>query len=146
VDLCDSNVWLALALSRHIHHGAARNWLEAVEQPASILLCRATQQGFLRLLTNASVLAAYGNPPLTNREAWEACESLLGDYRVVFQPDEPRDLVSAWREFALRETASPKLWMDSYLAAFAKAGGHRMVTTDKAYRQFAELQVVLLGA
>ena len=64
--LCDSNVWLALALSKHLHHTAAREWLETVEEPASILFCRATQQALLRLLTNASVLQSYGNPPLTN--------------------------------------------------------------------------------
>lgn len=54
--LCDSNVWLALALSKHVHHIAAREWLETVDEPASVLFCRATQQTFLRLLTNASVL------------------------------------------------------------------------------------------
>jgi plasmid stability protein len=55
--LCDSNVWLALALSKHVHHTAAREWLETVEEPASVFFCRPTQQAFLRLLTNASVLA-----------------------------------------------------------------------------------------
>jgi uncharacterized protein len=34
--LCDSNVWLALALSKHVHHTAAREWLETVEEPASV--------------------------------------------------------------------------------------------------------------
>ena len=70
--LCDSNVWLALALSRHSHHTAARDWLETVEETASVVFCRATQQTFLRLLTNASVLGPFGNPPLTNRQAWSA--------------------------------------------------------------------------
>jgi predicted nucleic acid-binding protein len=58
--LCDSNVWLALALSKHVHHSAAREWLGTVEEPASVLFCRATQQAFLRLLTNASVLVRMG--------------------------------------------------------------------------------------
>jgi predicted nucleic acid-binding protein len=64
--LCDSNVWLALALSKHLHHSATREWFEAVEEAASICFCRATQQSFLRLLTNASVLSPYGttSPPL----------------------------------------------------------------------------------
>ena len=77
--LCDSNVWLALALSRHAHHAVARQWFEAVEDPSSVFFCRATQQTFLRLLTNAAVLSPYGDPPLTNRQAWEAYESLLAD-------------------------------------------------------------------
>jgi len=51
-----------------------------------------------------------------------------------------------WRQFAARDTASPKLWMDTYLAAFARAGGYRMVTTDTAFRQFSGLDLVLLGS
>lgn len=144
--LCDSNVWLALALSRHIHQAAARGWLETVADPASVLFCRATQQAFLRLLTNAAVLTPYGNPPLTNRQAWSAYEALLADDRIVFQGREPTGLELRWRQLAIRDTASPKLWMDAYLAAFALAGGHRMVTTDTAFRQFSGLDLLLLGS
>lgn len=143
--LCDSNVWLALALSKHAHHVAAREWLETVEEPASVFFCRATQQAFLRLLTNASVLAPYGNPPLTNREAWSAYEAFLADDRIAFRADEPAGLQLSWKEFAVRRTASPKLWMDAYLAAFALAGRYSMVTTDAAFRQFRGLDLLVLG-
>ena len=145
MDLCDSNVWLALSLSTHVHHKAARDWFEAVPDPGSVLFCRATQQTFLRLLTNASVLSPYGNPPLTNRQAWEAYHALLADDRIVFRSEEPAGLEALWRRFAVRGTASPKLWMDGYLAAFALAGGYRMVTTDTAFKQFAGLDLELLG-
>jgi predicted nucleic acid-binding protein len=64
--LCDTNVWLALALSKHVHHTAAHG------------------------------------------------------------------------------TASPKLWMDAYLAAFALAGRYSMVTTDAAFRQFRGLDLLVL--
>ena len=143
--LCDSNVWLALALSKHGHHGAAREWLGTVEQPASVVLCRATQQTLLRLLTNAAVLGPYGNPPLTNRQAWSAYEALVADERIAFKGDEPPGLEPMWKEFAVRGTASPKLWIDAYLAAFALAGRFRMVTTDAAFRQFRGLDLLLLG-
>jgi len=145
VDLCDSNVWLALALSRHAHHAAAREWFEAVAEPRSVLFCRATQQTFLRLLTNASVLSPYGNPPLTNRQAWQAYQALVADDRIAFRSEEPAGLEALWRRFAVRETPSPKIWMDAYLAAFALAGGHRMVTTDVAFRQFRGLDLEVLG-
>lgn len=145
MDLCDSNIWLALALSRHAHHAAVREWIEAVQDQASVLFCRATQQTFLRLLTNAAVLSPYGNPPLTNRQAWEAYQALLADDRIAFRVDEPAGLEADWGRFALRETASPKIWMDAYLAAFAFAGGHRMVTTDAAFKQFRGLHLELLG-
>jgi toxin-antitoxin system PIN domain toxin len=145
VVLCDSNVWLALALSKHALHTATREWLETVEEPASIFFCRATQQSFLRLLTNASVLGPYGNPPLTNRKAWSAYEAFLADDRIAFRADEPVGLESSWKDFAVRGTASPKLWMDAYLAAFALAGRYSMVTTDAAFRQFRGLDLQVLG-
>lgn len=143
--LCDSNVWLALALSKHSHHPIAREWLETVEEPESVLLCRATQQAFLRLLTNATVLGAYGNPPLTNHEAWSAYEALLTDDRIIFQGNEPAGVEAVWKKLAVRGTASPKLWMDAYLAAFALTARYQMVTTDAAFRQFRGLDLLVLG-
>jgi toxin-antitoxin system PIN domain toxin len=145
VILCDSNVWLALVLSKHVHHNAVREWLETVEEPASIFFCRPTQQAFLRLLTNASVLGPYGNPPLTNREAWSAYEAFLSDDRIAFQGNEPVGVEPLWKQLSVRGTASPKLWMDAYLAAFALAGRYSMVTTDVAFRQFRGLDLLVLG-
>lgn len=142
--LCDANVWLALALSRHVHHQKVRRWFQAVLEPASILFCRATQQTFLRLLTNSSVLAPYGNPPLTNAQAWKAYEAFAADDRVGLRVDEPAQLESHWKRLAGRDTASPKLWMDAYLAAFAITGDLRLVTTDSAFRQFAGLHPLVL--
>lgn len=144
VYLCDTNVWLALAISGHIHHPAARAWLETVEEPECVQFCRATQQSFLRLLTTTAVLTRYGNPPLTNEQAWTAYEAFADDDRVVLREDEPVALERRWRHLAARGT-SPKLWMDAYLAAFAIAGGARMVTTDLDFRQFADLDLQLLG-
>lgn len=143
--LCDSNVWLALVLSEHTHHSAAREWLETVKEPGSLLFCRATQQAVLRLLTTSSVLGLFGNPPLTNHEAWSVYEALLADDRIIYREDEPAGLEPQWKEFALRSTASPKLWMDAYLAAFARAGRYRMVTTDEAFRQFKGLDLLVLS-
>ncbi len=144
MNLCDVNVWLALALSKHVHHRAVRQWFQSVEEPGAVVLCRATQQAMLRLLTNAAVLAPYGNPPLSNAQAWAACDAFLADDRVSLHTTEPAQLGAHWKRFALRETASPKLWMDAYLAAFAVASGLRLVTTDSAFRQFAGLDVLVL--
>jgi toxin-antitoxin system PIN domain toxin len=144
--LCDSNIWLALALSRHPHHAAVRDWFETVVDPKSLFFCRATQQTFLRLLTSAALFAPFGDRPLTNQQAWRAYEALLADDRIVSQAREPAGLEPRWRQLAVRGTASPKLWMDAYLAAFAQAGGYRMVTTDAAFKQFGGLDLVLLGS
>ena len=142
--LCDSNVWLALTLSGHVHHAVARDWLADVDEPHSVLFCRATQQTLLRLLTNAAVLAAYGRPPLSNEEAWAVYAAFLDDDRIMLRADEPHRLETQWRRFAVRDTASPKLWMDAYLAAFALDAGCTLVSTDTAFTEFDGLDLVLL--
>ncbi|MHB8341777.1 MAG: TA system VapC family ribonuclease toxin [Mycobacteriales bacterium] len=143
--LCDSNVWLAMALSSHVHQPPAQAWFESIQEPGSVIFGRQTQQTLLHPLSNAAVLAPYGNPPLTNREAWGVYEALLADDRVAFVAAEPSGLESCWTEFALQDGASPKLWMDAYLAAFATAGGYRLVTTDVAFRQFPSLDLLVLA-
>ncbi len=142
--LADSNIWLALALSKHEFHGMARDWLADRKPSAAALFCRATQQSFLRLLTTRAVLAPYGIPPLSNKAAWSAYEGFLADERIAWV-SEPRGLESHWKKWAGNAKASPKLWMDAYLAAFAMAGGYQLVTTDKAFKQFKGLDLLVLS-
>jgi toxin-antitoxin system PIN domain toxin len=141
--LADSNVWLALALSKHAFHPAVRAWFARRKPGEAVLFCRSTQQSFLRLLTTGAVLAPYGIPPLTNKAAWSAYEGFHADKRIGWV-DEPRGLESHWKKLAVSAKASPKLWMDAYLAAFALAGGYQIVTTDKAFKQFKKLDLILL--
>jgi len=143
--LPDINVWLALALSGHSHHGSALAWLEGQKVPDSIYFCRSTQQGLVRLLTTAEVLLAYKIPPLTNREAWAVIENFMEDERITFA-SEPSGVADAWKTFAIRDTNSPKLWMDAWLAAFARCSGWQLVTTDKAFSQFVGLDLQILNA
>lgn len=142
--LCDSNVWLALAVLQHPFHASALRWFESITEPSTIFFCRATQQSFLRLLTNSAVLSSIGNPPLSNLEAWTLYDMLLADDRIDILHREPAGLDHSWKSFSARDTASPKLWMDAYLAAFALSGGYRFATTDRAFSQFAGLDLVLL--
>lgn len=143
--LLDVNLWLALALSGHSHHKAARNWLDQQERISSIFFCRATQQGLVRLLTTTEVMASYGIPALTNREAWAVVESFMADERIAFA-SEPVGVEEAWKALALRDTNSPKLWMDAWLAAFALCSGCQMVTIDKAFSQFKGLELQIVKA
>ena len=69
---------------------------------------------------------------------------LRADARILWA-NEPRGLEATWRKFAGGSKASPKLWMDAYLAAFALAGGYRLVTTDKAFKQFNGLDLLVLS-
>jgi toxin-antitoxin system PIN domain toxin len=143
--LVDTNVWLALAISGHVHHRAAQDWLETVTNHNSVLFCRSTQQSVLRLLTTSAVLRPYGVNALTNSEAWLAYEGFLRDHRITFV-DEPKGLGELWRSVAAHPTSAPKLWMDAYLACFALTGGYQFVTTDSAFRQFVDLDLVLINA
>lgn len=141
--LADSNVWLALALSKHEFHAATVSWLADCKPPETAAFCRSTQQSFLRLLTTTAVLAPYGLPPLTNKAAWQMYEGFLGDERILWAP-EPVGVETRWNKLAAKSQASPKLWMEAYLAAFAMAGGYQLVTTDNAFRQFKGLDLLLL--
>ncbi len=65
------------------------------------------------------------------------------DLRVGFA-SESSDVEKVWRKLSARETVSPKVWMDAYLAAFAIAGGFRLVTFDRAFLAFKGLDLELL--
>lgn len=143
--LPDVNVWLALSISSHPHHGVAVDWLSGVRHRRDVHFCRATQRSLLRLLTSRAVFAGHGLEPMSNDRAWSALDELLADDRVTLDVAEPATLDRRWRQYASRSTSSPKLWMDAYLAAFARGAGHRMVTTDQAFRQFDGLDLLVLG-
>lgn len=143
--LADSNIWLALSLSKHQFHEVSRSWMAGLKSSERVVFCRATQQSFLRLLTTRSVLAQYGMPPLDNISAWEAYQDLVAQPHIKWV-SEPQGLDAQWKRLTARPHASPKLWMDAYLAAFALARGDRLVTTDQAFGQFSGLDVLILEA
>jgi toxin-antitoxin system PIN domain toxin len=133
--LFDTNIWLAVVFASHPGHVVARQALQAASSTQPALFCRATEQSFLRLLTTPALLKAYGADGLGNRDALQALKALQGLPQVRFS-DEPPGTVVRWHALATRDTASPKLWMDAYLAGFALAGGLRLVTLDADFRQF----------
>ena len=140
--LLDINVWLALSISAHTRHRKATDWFDA--SPGNTLyFCRYTQQGTLRLLTTKTVASLYGRAPLTNRAALSAMSVLLDHERIQFA-EEPSGLYPKWCTYADASTASPKLWMDAYLAAFAKVGGYSVITTDRAFKQYSGLSAIIL--
>ncbi len=140
--LVDTSVWVPVVLSEHQFSSVARDWLENIEPPEATAFCRATQQSFLRLLTTAAVFLPY-EKPLSNAQAWSTYHDLLANERIAFV-EEPPGLEAHWERLASRRSASPKLWMDAYLAAFAIAGGHQFVTTDRAFQQHKGLDLILL--
>ncbi|RYG35786.1 PIN domain-containing protein [bacterium] len=141
--LADSNFWLALSIQQHPNREVSVRWFGLQSETASVLMCRSTQQSFLRLLTTESVFRPLGVLPMTNAEAWTIYSAFLSDRRVGFEV-EPPQTEAIWRSLTDRQTASPKLWMDAYLAAFAMAGGYSFVTTDRGFRQYEGLDVAIL--
>lgn len=139
IDFPDVNVWLAASVADHVHHQRVRQYWyrEAADQLA---FCRVTALGLLRLSTNS---AAMNGQPLTVPEAWEA----YGAFRrlpEVLLLDEPEGC-EAWLErWALGNRLTPRKWTDAYLAAFAKAGGMRLVSFDGDFTQFDGLDLLHL--
>jgi predicted nucleic acid-binding protein len=82
--LPDVNVWLALTFDSHIHHPVAKSWFDALSGDLC-LFCRSTQQGFLRLVTNANV---FDQNALTLSEAWQKYDVFQSDPCVSYV-DEP---------------------------------------------------------
>ncbi|MBN9611761.1 MAG: hypothetical protein BGO26_13475 [Actinobacteria bacterium 69-20] len=142
--LPDINVWVALAMPGHTHYAACVDWLDSIATRTSIRFCRTTQQGFLRLSTNSAIRSRYGSAPLDNDGAWDAYRQFAADDRVGPLLAEPDSLESVWCQLSSRATASPKMWTDTYLAAFAITAGATFVTIDRAFTQFRALDLRLI--
>lgn len=140
--LPDINVWLALSLQAHPQHARSMAWFSTTTLD-TVHFCRYTQQGLLRLLTTAAVVAPAGLRPLSNRAAAQALGNMLADERIAFA-EEPRGIFEAWMRYADARSPSPKRWMDAYLAAFALAGGFQLVTIDRGFEQFKEVDALIL--
>ena len=142
--LPDSNNWLALTMEVHEMHTPVKDWFSSIPESGSLYFNRSGQQSFLRLLTTSAVWVPYRLSPLTNSSAWTVFQDLSNLPQVMFL-DEENGVEDQWKRYAGRSTASPKLWMDAYLAAFAVAADLVLVTTDKAFKQFKGCAVELIG-
>lgn len=63
---------------------------------------------------------------------------------IVGYRDEPPGVTTIWHRLAALPSASPKVWMDAYLAAFATASHLQMVTLDQGFLQFAGISSTVL--
>ncbi len=134
--LFDTNVWLAAVFTSHPFHQPAQQKLQQATPAQPAIFCRATQQSFLRLASTPTLLKAYGATGLSNSDALVALGALLALPQVC-EREEPPGTAALWHRLASHNTASPKVWMDAYLAAFAIGGRLRMVTLDQDFKNFA---------
>lgn len=137
----DANVWLALIWDRHEHAEKARAWFEKTSAER-FLFCRFTQLTVLRLLTTAAVMGA---DVCTMAAAWDIWDQITADERIAILA-EPEDIEPRFREQSQMGSASPKVWADGYLLAFAQAAGLKLVTFDRAIGARAVETVVLSEA
>jgi len=139
IDLLDVNVWLALSASEHPNYDSARAYWgnTAAERLA---FCRITMLGLLRLMTNVTVM---GGVPLSVSEAWTAYAAwrAMPEVAVAREPEGCEALLAGW---AGRDESSGRQWTDAYLAAFARSGGMRLVSFDRDFEQFDDLDLLLL--
>ena len=123
--LPDVNVWLAAAWARHVHHDAARRWMD--DEDHELVFCRVTEISLLRWLTNPAVTST---DVRTRRQAWDIVMALQADPRVRFV-QEPSGVAPLWMTYSKRDDRAHLLWTDDYLAAFAQAGDLELVTLDR---------------
>jgi toxin-antitoxin system PIN domain toxin len=127
----DVNVWIALTYDGHKHHRIASKWYSALGDDARVFFCRITQLGLLRLLSQVAVMGK--EDVMSQAEAWRAFDLLSSDDRVAVLA-EPAGLEPEFRRITGQNPMpAPKDWADSYLAAFAQAGGLTLVTFDRGF-------------
>lgn len=137
----DVNVWLALTHARHAHHVRARDWFDSLTGE-TMFFCRFTQISLLRLLTSGAVM---GTDVMSQRAAWQAYRRWFDDERIDFHREpESGEFDRLFQELSSRPHASPKLWADAYLAAFARTAGLTIVTFDRALGRMAYSGVTVL--
>ncbi len=132
-------MWLALSVADHPHHEIARRyWYEQAGE--RLAFCRMTAMGLLRLSTNATAMAG---APLSVAEAWRAYLAFraLPEVIMVHEDASCEPVLTAWVSAGL---VTPRLWTDAYLAALAHAEGYRLVSFDRDYARFSELDFLNL--
>lgn len=96
-------------------------------------------------MTTPAVHQRYGIDRINNRVALSTLSDLLAQPHISYR-EEPPGVAFRWHQLASRETVSPKLWMDTYLAAFAIMAGLQFVTLDRGFQQYTThgLDLILL--
>jgi len=96
-----------------------------------------------RSLHLASNPAAFADEALDLSQAWSCYDQLRGDPRVLFAP-EPAGLDHLWRAYTTGRVRSPALWNNAYLAAFGTGSGMQVVSFDRGFRSFPDLNCLIL--
>jgi len=121
-----------LAFDAHPGHATAGEAFARTAADRPAVFCRATQHSFLRLASTPAILRTYGVADWTNRDALDLWNRFESAPHVLFR-EEPAGLVPLWHRLAGLPSASPRVWMDAYLAAFAILARLTLVTFDRDF-------------
>lgn len=138
-DFPDVNVWVALTAEDHPHHERAdRYWQH--EADASIIFSRVTAMGLVRVTSHQHT---FGGQPLLPGEAWAKYQDWRQEPAVALLADPPT-LEVTLTQFVALGIVTPRNWTDTYIAAFAVSGAHRLVSFDGGFRSFPKLNLLHL--
>lgn len=140
--IADVNVLLPVLAEGHGHRPAALAWWEA-QMDGDVGLCLPVRMGLLRLLTNIRVMGASVQRP---EAAWSVLEMLRADPRIVDCVTLPATHDALWRTHVSGREPSPNIWTDAWLASAAQSLNLELVTFDRGFLAFADLQLNLLAA
>jgi uncharacterized protein len=96
--------------------------------------------GLVRVSTNAAIM---GGQPLEVAEAWNVYLSWR-KLPEVTQVNEPRACTIELHRLVSAGHVTQRTWTDAYLAAFAIAGGCRLVSFDRDFVRFPNVDLLLL--
>jgi len=113
----------------------------SVDEPG--YLSRPVELSWLRLVTSAAICRVYGAALLTNPAAIEALHLWRTQPNIRCLNTEPEGTRELWLELAAIPSASPKVWMDAYLAALAIRADLPLATLDSDLRRFESAGLVL---
>ena len=139
-DLLDVNVWLALAIQEHPHHGAAASYW-ARHSGLARFFCRLSALSLVRLLTHPKLMAG---KPLTLVKAWGLYRRFAALPGVAML-GEPEDLDDHLASFVTPKLPA-RLFTDAYFAALAGKSQARLVTFDRDFQRFGGVHLLRLSA
>lgn len=146
--LVDTSVWVAAFFEEHEFFTPANSFITSRNAGEPALFCRATEQSWLRLITTPSLHKVYKSQKPSSQEATAILTNWYAQLHVRCLDAEPGGTRELWLKLAAIPSASPKVWMDGYLAAFAIRSGLPLATLDADFRRFevAGLDLLLLSA
>ncbi len=111
------------------------------EASAKIAFNSHTMHGLVRILSNVRQL---GPTPLSPPEAWAVYRDWRRDEAVVFAAEAKRSPI-VLDGYVQAGLVLPRTWSDAYLAAFAESGNLRLVSFDRDFKRFPNLNWLYLA-